>query len=82
MTEGRQTHLHRPWVVEPRVGTEIDMQSLRQWCEALNALPTFIESLGAGDQEVQARKVAGVDLVDPLAQRIQAPLSGVRTHAL
>jgi hypothetical protein len=58
------------------------MQSLGQWCEALNALPTFVESLGAGDQEVQAREVAGVDLVDPLPQRIQAPLAGVGTHAL
>jgi len=82
VAEGRQTHLHRPWVVEARVSTEIDMQSLRQWCEALNTLRAFIESLGAGDQEVQARKAAGVDLVDPLAQRVQAPLAGIGTHTL
>src|SRR4051794_28711737 len=82
MTECWQANLHSSWIVEARVCAEVNVESLSQWCEALNALRALVERLCARDQQVEPREVSRIDLVDPLAKCVQAPLASVCTHAL
>jgi hypothetical protein len=69
-------------IVEVPIGAEVHMQPLRQRCEALHALRAVEERGRAGDDQVEPRIASGVDLVDPLPQRVQALLAGVGAHAL
>ena len=65
--EALQADLREAGVVPPGVAGEVDPQAGIQRREAANALVALEEGGGAGDEQVQAGVVAGVNLVDPLA---------------
>ena len=64
-------------VVETGIGREIDVQPLGQRRQPLHALRAVEEGRRAGDQQVQAGEPAAVDLVDQLAQGVEALLPHV-----
>ena len=65
----RQSDLHGPRVVEPRVGLKVYKQTLGERLQSLNTLRTFKERGRTGDQEIETGKPPSVDLVDELSKR-------------
>ncbi len=80
--ETGQPELHRPRVVEARVGGEVGGQPLGERRQPLHALLAVEEGRGAGDDQEQAGEAAGVDLVDELPQRVERLVAGVGAHPL
>ena len=58
------------------------MQPLRQRLQPLDALWTFKKCGCPRDHQVQARKSTGIDLVDELAQRVEALVTDVAPNPL
>ena len=75
--EAGQPELDRAGVVEPGVGAEVGGKPLGERRQPRDALRPVVERGRAGDQQVQAGEPAGVDLVDELAQRVQALVADV-----
>ena len=82
MVEAGQPDLHRPRVVEARVGAEVGREPLGQRRQPLHPLRPVEERRRAGDEQVQTRETAGVDLVDELAQRVEGLVADVAAHPL
>ncbi len=80
--EPGQPQLHRARGVEARIGGEVGGQPLGERRQPLHALLAVEERRRAGDDEEQAGEAPGVDLVDELAQRVEALLPDVAAHPL
>ena len=77
-----QSHLRRPWIVEPVRAGEVDGEPLGERGQALYPLRTFEKRGGPGDHQIQARETAGIDLVEHLPEGVQALLPHIATDPL
>src|SRR4051812_18918026 len=80
--EAGQADLDGARAVEPGVGLEVDVQPLGGRLQPADALRAVVEGRGAGDDQVQAGEATGVDLVDELAQGVEALLADVAADPL
>src|SRR5439155_13949725 len=80
--ESGQPDLDCARVVEACVGLKVDVKTLCERSETLHSLRTLEEGRRARNEQVEAGKAAGVDLVDELAEGVQALLAHVAAHAL
>ena len=80
--EPGQAQLHRARRVEAWIGGEVGRQPLSERGQPLHALPPVEERRRPGDHEEQPGEALGVELVDELAQGVQALLPDVAAHAL
>ena len=80
--ERRESDLDCPGVVEAWIGGEVHLEPLCQRCQTLNALGSVVEGGCSRDKQVEARESTGVDLVDQLAEGIEALLTHVAADAL
>lgn len=77
-----QSHLRRPWIVEPVRTGEVHREALGEWGQALHPLRPLEERRRPRDHQIQARETAGIDLVEHLSEGVQALLPHVATHPL
>ena len=82
MIERRESYLNCSRVVEASISAEVHMQALGQRYQALNALWAIKECRGTRHHKIEAWVAAGIDLIDPLAQRVEALFPCIRAHAL
>ncbi len=80
--ERRESDLHGPRVIETGVGLEVDLEALGERLQSLDALRAFKEGSGPGDQQIEAGEAPGIDLVDELAERVEALVANVAANAL
>ncbi len=80
--EARQPNLHGARVVEAGLGLKIDVQPLGQGFQALGSLGAIEERRRSRDEQLQARKAAGVDLVDKLPQGVESLVADVAADPL
>ncbi len=60
--ERGESDLHSPWVVEPGVRLEVDVETLSERLQPLNTLGSFKERASSGDQQIETGESPGVDL--------------------
>ena len=80
--ERGESDLHGPRVVETGVRLEVDVETLGEWLQPLDTLGAFKEGGRPGDQQIEAGKSPGIDLIDELPERVQALITNVASHAL
>ena len=80
--EACQPELNRARRVEPGVGAEVGCQSLGQRRQPGDALGPVVERGRPSDEQVEAGKPAGVDVVDELTERVEALVAHVGADPL
>src|SRR5262249_21753804 len=80
--ERLEPDLRRARVEELGVAGEVGGEALREWGQPLDAVRAIEELRRACDQHVETRVAPAVEIVDELAQRVQALLAVIAAHAL